>query len=171
MTRVIFFIFLCKLFGDRHGSYDRYHGHCDSRLILQPMKQPAFDIVLYDGTCHLCARSVQFIIQRDPKGHFRFAPLQSDVARQLLQQHSYEIEKVSSVLLFSKGQLHARSDAALLILRHLTGGWRLLSFLKIVPRPLRDFFYRLIARYRYHLFGKRATCLVTLPRWEERFLF
>ena len=127
-------------------------------------------IVLYDGVCNLCARTIRFIIQRDPAGYFCFASIQSTAGKALLQKYLGSATEVGSVVLIANEKAYVRSDAALLILRHLPGTWRFLSYLMIVPRPLRDLVYRLIARYRYRLFGVRATCLLTLPGWEGRFL-
>lgn len=127
-------------------------------------------IVLYDGVCNLCARTVRFIIQRDPAGYFCFASIQSTVGKVLMQKYLGSATEVGSVVLIANEKAYVRSDAALLILRHLSGAWRFLSYLMIVPRPLRDLVYRLIARYRYRLFGVRATCLLALPGWEGRFL-
>ncbi len=127
-------------------------------------------IVLYDGVCNLCARTVRFIIQRDPAGYFCFASIQSTVGKVFMQKYLGSATEVGSVVLIANEKAYVRSDAALLILRHLPGAWRFLSYLMIVPRPLRDLVYRSIARYRYRLFGVRATCLLTLPEWEGRFL-
>lgn len=127
-------------------------------------------IVLYDGVCNLCTRTVRFIIQRDPAGHFCFASLQSHIGQTFLRQYLDSTGGSGSVVLIMNGQAFVRSDAVLLIMRHLSGGWRAVAYLKVLPRSLRDFFYRLIARYRFPLFGKRATCLVALPGWESRFL-
>jgi predicted DCC family thiol-disulfide oxidoreductase YuxK len=140
------------------------------RSILRSVTKLAGHIVLYDGVCHLCTGAVRFIIKRDPSGLFRFVSLQSETGKALLRQHHVSPTEVGSVMLIVNGNSHVRSDAVLLILRQLSGGWRLLSFLRVVPRPLRDFFYRLVARFRYQFFGKRATCLVALPGSEDRFL-
>ncbi|MFM8806961.1 MAG: thiol-disulfide oxidoreductase DCC family protein [Sphingomonadales bacterium] len=127
-------------------------------------------IVLYDGVCNLCTRSVRFIIERDAVGLFCFASIQSSAGQAFLRKYLGEVTEVGSVVLIENEKVYVRSDAALLILRRLPGAWRFLYYLMIVPRPLRDLVYRLIARYRYHLFGVRATCLVALPGWEGRFL-
>lgn len=134
------------------------------------MKAATDHIILFDGICNLCAGAVQFIIKRDPEGQFSFASLQSEAGKLLLRQHQVSPSATDSVVLISKGRVYTRSDAALLILRQLSGGWKIVSYFLIVPRPIRDFFYRLVARFRYQFFGKRSDCLVSLPGWEGRFL-
>jgi predicted DCC family thiol-disulfide oxidoreductase YuxK len=140
------------------------------QAILQPVKRVVDHIILFDGTCNLCNATVQFIIKRDPKGRFAFASLQSHAGKELLRQHSLENTVPDSVVLLSAGQLFVQSDAVLRILRQLTSPWRLFSFLLVIPRPLRDFFYRLVARYRFRFFGQRSVCMHTLPGFEGRFL-
>lgn len=142
----------------------------DFRSILHLVSKLVRHIVLYDGVCNLCTRTVRFIIQRDPAGHFCFASLQSPIGQTFLRQYLDSASEAGSVVLIINGKAYVRSDAVLLIMRHLSGGWRAVAYLKMLPRPLRDFFYRLIARYRFRLFGKQATCLVALPGWESRFL-
>jgi len=139
------------------------------RAILQLLSAPSDHIILYDGFCYLCSRAVQFVLQRDPVGHFCFTSLQSEAGKSILLNYHRSNLALDSVVLISKGRVYTRSDAALLILRHLSGGWRLFSFFLIIPRPIRDLLYRLVARYRYRLFGKRVSCLIALPEWEGRF--
>lgn len=134
------------------------------------MKRTTDHIVLFDGSCNLCAGTVQFIIKRDPRGQFSFASLQSASGKSLLRQHAHAADAPGSVVLLSGGNIFLASDAVLRIFRQFSGPWRFLSFFLIIPRPIRDFFYRLIARYRFRLFGTRAVCMHSLPGWEERFL-
>lgn len=134
------------------------------------MDEYKYDIVLFDGICNFCASAVQFIIKRDPKGQFRFAALQSEAGKALLQRHSLAVSASNTVVLLSKGHVHIRSNAVLLIARQLTGPWRFLYFLFFIPPPIRDLFYRLIARSRYWVFGKKSACQLSLPGAEQRFL-
>ncbi|NDF98263.1 MAG: thiol-disulfide oxidoreductase DCC family protein [Chitinophagia bacterium] len=134
------------------------------------MKRVVDHIILFDGTCNLCNATVQFIIKRDPKGRFAFASLQSHAGKELLRQHSLGNTVPDAVVLLSGGKIFLASDAVLRIFRQFSGPWRFLSFFLIIPRPIRDFFYRFIARYRFRLFGTRAVCMHSLPGWEERFL-
>jgi predicted DCC family thiol-disulfide oxidoreductase YuxK len=129
------------------------------------------DVVLYDGSCGLCSRSVRFIADHDPAGRFRFAALGSDVATEILHGARVPAQLPDSVVLVeSDGTVRVQSDAALRILGQLRGPARHLARLRIVPRPLRDVVYRLIARTRYRVFGRRDACELPAPWFRERFL-
>jgi predicted DCC family thiol-disulfide oxidoreductase YuxK len=126
-------------------------------------------IILFDGVCNLCNGAVTFIIDRDPADYFRFAPLQSEVARRLL--HNVKADSsLSSLVLLEGGQCYTCSTAVVRIARRLRGGWPLLFGLIILPRPARDFVYSWIAANRYRWFGKRETCRVPTPELVSRFL-
>lgn len=127
-------------------------------------------VVLFDGVCNLCNHSVQFIIARDPSARFRFATLDSAVARSLLDQLGGRETLPDSIVLMDGGQLYTRSSAALRIARGLRFPWPLLYGLMVVPRPLRDMLYDLVARNRYRWFGKRDACMMPTPELKARFL-
>jgi predicted DCC family thiol-disulfide oxidoreductase YuxK len=127
-------------------------------------------IVLFDGVCNLCNRSVQYIIRRDPRGRFRFASLQSDAGRRLLEEHGLGQDAMNTVILLERGKIYSKSDAALRILRRLRGPSRFWWSARFVPRPLRDAVYDWVARNRYSWFGRRAECMVPTPDVRERFL-
>jgi predicted DCC family thiol-disulfide oxidoreductase YuxK len=127
-------------------------------------------VVLFDGVCNLCNRSVLFVIDRDPHGHFAFAPLQSDEGQRLLAAYAPGETDLSSVVLVEGGRAYTRSTAALRIARRLTGLWPLLRVFFLVPRPLRDGVYDWIARNRYRWFGREDACRVPTPELRARFL-
>ena len=127
-------------------------------------------IVIFDGVCNLCNGAVSFIIKRDPAGQFAFTPMQSPIGQRLIDKYGAKMVGVDTFLLVKHGRCFERTDAALEITKDLTGSWHLLRVLKILPRPFRDYFYRLIARNRYKLFGKRATCMVPTENVRKRFL-
>jgi len=128
-------------------------------------------VVLFDGVCGLCNRSVDYIIRHDRRGVFRFAPLQSGYGQQLLEQAGLDAASLDSLVL-SDAQGHAvRSEAVLRIAEHLGPVHRVLARLgRLVPRGLRDRLYRLIARHRYRWFGKREACGMPSPEERERFI-
>lgn len=135
---------------------------------VDPREHP---IVLFDGVCSLCAGVVRFAIARDPEARFRFAPLQSPLARALLDRHGCDPGALDTVVLVDGDGAHVRSSAALRIAAGLRGPWRALGPLLLrVPRPLRDAVYRWIARHRYRWFGRRDECLVPAPEIRSRFL-
>jgi predicted DCC family thiol-disulfide oxidoreductase YuxK len=127
-------------------------------------------IVLFDGVCNLCNGSVQFILKRDSQVRFRFASLQSEAGRSLLVEHGLDPDALSSVVVIEGGRVWQESSAALRIARHLPGAWKLLRVFTVIPRPLRDAVYRLIARNRYRWFGKSETCWLPTPELKGRFL-
>ncbi len=127
-------------------------------------------VILFDGVCNLCTGSVLFAIKRDPKELFRFASLQSEFGKSVLQKFNLSSAEMNSVLLLDRGTLYQRSSAALAIARKLNGGWPLLYGFKIIPAFLRDAIYNWIARNRYRWFGKTDACMIPTPELKSRFL-
>ncbi len=127
-------------------------------------------IILFDGVCNFCNDSVNFIIERDSKNHFKFAPLQSEIAAELMVKHRIDKEETDSIVLVQNDQAFTHSTAALKIARNLDGAWSALYGFVIVPKFIRDFFYRVFAKYRYRLFGKKDQCMMPTPGIRERFL-
>ena len=125
-------------------------------------------IVLYDGECGFCSRSVQFAFRRDPKARYRFASLQSETGRRLLREHGLP-EAVTTVVLVEDGRAFVRSTAALRIGLGLRWPWSWLAALGfVVPRPLRDAAYGWVARHRHRIAGE--ACLVPTPELRARML-
>jgi predicted DCC family thiol-disulfide oxidoreductase YuxK len=127
-------------------------------------------LILFDGVCNLCNASVLFVIDRDPSARFAFAPLQSAAAQRLLAERGHRSADLSSVLLVEGDHVYERSTAALRVARHLSGAWPLLYAFIVVPRPLRDAVYRVVARNRYRWFGREDACRVPTPELRARFL-
>jgi len=135
------------------------------------MTQPSTSaIVLFDGVCNVCNGAVQFIIRRDPAGRFRFASLQSEIGRELLQRHGLPADRIDTLVLIEDGRSYARSTAILRVIRRLKGPWPLLYAGIVIPRPLRDGLYRFIAANRYRWFGQRESCMLPTPDIRRRFL-
>jgi predicted DCC family thiol-disulfide oxidoreductase YuxK len=126
-------------------------------------------IIFFDGVCNFCNASVHFIIRHDRTGAFRFAPLQSNIGRQVLSRFP-ELQRVESIVLVEGGRCYIESSAVLRIAKQLDGFWKAIYVLKIVPRPLRDAVYRMIAKNRYRWFGKQEACMVPTKEIRERFL-
>jgi predicted DCC family thiol-disulfide oxidoreductase YuxK len=133
-------------------------------------------ILLYDGVCGLCNRSVQFILRRDRKVIFCFASLQSPISQTILARHGANPTDLDTVYLavnYSQPDeaLLARSDAVADVLRRLGGVWSFFgAVLRLIPRPLRDWGYNLVARNRYRIFGHYDTCPVPTQETRSRFL-
>ena len=127
-------------------------------------------ILLFDGVCNLCNGVVKFIIKNDKKGKFKFAALQSDSARRLLNKFGIAANDIESFVYINEGHSYRRSTAVLHVLLEIGGVWKLFYVFIIIPGFIRDFFYSIIAKTRYRIFGKRATCMVPTNDIIERFL-
>lgn len=130
-------------------------------------------VLLYDGVCGFCNRAVQTILKHDRRGEMRFAALQSEYGRAVLARHP-ELEGVDSVVLVERGpegeRVHVRSAASLRVAAYLGGWWKLFLAAHVIPTPVRDFLYNLVARYRYRFFGKFDSCLLPPPEVRARFM-
>lgn len=127
-------------------------------------------IVLFDGVCNLCNNSVNFIIDRDSAGHFKFASLQSEEGQALLQRFAYPADYLNSILLVENGTCYHSSSAALRIAKKLGRGWPLFYAFIVIPPPLRNLIYDWIAKNRYRWFGKQDHCRIPTPELRARFL-
>lgn len=127
-------------------------------------------IVVFDGVCVLCSGWVRFLLRHDRKADFRFAAMQGPVGHALMLAHGIDPSDPVSFLLVDGDAAWHDSDGVLEVLRRLGGVWRVAALLRIVPRALRDAAYRLLARNRYRLFGRRDSCVVPPPALRARFL-
>ena len=135
----------------------------------------ARSIVLYDGVCGLCDRLVQFVLRRDRYDRFRFAALQGGFAAALLRRQHLDPGDLSTVYVVvdageGSERLLAKSRAILHILGEIGGVWRLAGTLRILPARVLDGVYDVVARHRYRIFGKHATCMAPAPEWRGKFL-
>lgn len=125
-------------------------------------------ILFFDGVCVLCNRIVQLILLEEQRPVLRFAPLDGEVARARLADSP--AAGVDSVVLYSHGQCHLRSEAALLTARALGGLWGVLWIFRAVPRTVRDSAYDFIAAHRYGWFGRLDACPIPTKQQRERFV-
>ena len=130
---------------------------------------PSRPVILFDGVCNLCNGFVQFVIARDPRARFSFASLQSEAAARLAARTG-SADGRDSIVLLEDGRAFTQSTAALRIIAALGFPWMLAAALLVVPRPLRDWAYSIVARNRYRWFGKRQVCMVPTPDLKRRFL-
>lgn len=126
-------------------------------------------IILFDGDCNFCDKSVQFIIKRDFVGFYKFASLQSEIGQKLIQQYNIPTN-LDSFILVTDQKWYAKSSAALHVCKNLNGLWKIFYTLLIIPRPIRDLFYHIIAKNRYKWFGKKDHCILPSPEIRKRFL-
>ena len=132
-------------------------------------------VILYDGVCGLCDRSVRFVLRHDQRGFFRFAALQGHFAAKALAHHGKDAAQLEAMCVIAgeksrPEELLCKSDAAIFVLRQLNWPWKAAVLLKIVPRGLRDRAYDWIARRRYRIFGKLEQCRVPSEAERARFI-
>ena len=126
-------------------------------------------IVLFDGTCAFCERSVTFIARRDPAGYFRFGAAQAPEAAGLLARYGISTESARSIILIENDRVFLRSTAVLRIARRMRWPWPLATAFLLVPRVIRDGVYSLIARLRHRIAG-RQVCAVPPPELRGRLI-
>lgn len=127
-------------------------------------------VIVFDGVCNFCNGAVNFIIKRDHNDRFVFVPMQSLTAQHIIAKYKVTRVGVDTFLLVKNETCFYRTNAALEIAKELSGGWFLFGVFKIIPRPIRDYFYRLFARNRYRLFGKTEVCMVPNDDIKRKFL-
>jgi predicted DCC family thiol-disulfide oxidoreductase YuxK len=133
-------------------------------------------LLLYDGVCGLCQRTVRWMLRHDPEGRLLFAAQQQPLAAKVFARHALNIRQVDSAVLISnfatpQEHLALRSDAILGCLTVLGGAWAVLArAARLIPRPLRDAAYRWLARNRIRFFGSAALCTLPTPAERARFL-
>jgi predicted DCC family thiol-disulfide oxidoreductase YuxK len=132
-------------------------------------------VLLYDGVCGFCNRYVQMILKHDRRGTMRFAALQSEFAKAVMERHP-ALNGFDTVVLLEtvpdtgEERVSIRSTAALRVAAYLGGWWRLLLVTYAIPTPIRDCFYALFARYRYKIFGQYDRCILPPANVRSRFL-
>lgn len=127
-------------------------------------------IVLFDGTCAFCERAVIFIATRDPHAYFRFGASQSPEAAVLLAPYGLSRETTRSIILIEDGQVYLRSTASLRIAARLTSPWSWARVLLVIPTPVRDAAYRVIAAIRHRIAGKSNACEIPPPEIRARLI-
>jgi predicted DCC family thiol-disulfide oxidoreductase YuxK len=133
-------------------------------------------VLLYDGTCGLCNRIVRLLLRTDPAGRLHYAPLQSAPAQAYLRHQGLPTEDFDSLVFVpdwdapAAGAYRLRTDGALAAAAVVGGSWRLVTWTRVLPAGWRDFFYKLVARFRYTLFGGYRPAPLPNPEWEKRFI-
>ena len=126
-------------------------------------------IILFDGTCAFCERSVRFIATRD-NGYFKFGASQNPEGRALLAQYGTSREATRSLILIEDGEISLRSTAVLKIARRMSAPWRWASAFLLVPRPIRDAVYRVVAAIRHRIAGQSNACDIPPPEIRARLI-
>jgi predicted DCC family thiol-disulfide oxidoreductase YuxK len=131
-------------------------------------------IVLFDGVCVFCDGAVRWVMERDPQGLFHYATLQGELAAELRARHAEIPEDLETIVMVEQypdeERVYRDSEAIFRVLSLLDSPWRHLALLRVLPERLKDFGYRLFARNRYRLFGRRDSCPIPKPEEAPRFL-
>jgi len=128
------------------------------------------DVVIFDGICNLCSHSVQFILRHEAKPEILFASLQSPPGARLLREFNFNPDEAKTFVLISGGHAYVKSTAAIRVARQFRGAWKLLAAAWVIPRPVRNYLYDMVARNRYRWFGQLEACMVPAPEVASRFL-
>ncbi len=131
---------------------------------------PTAPLILYDGTCGLCTKAVQWILRHERDHAILFAPLQGPTAALARQRYPQIPETLESVVYVADGRAHLRSKALLHATRHLNAPWRWAYPLRILPGFLLDLGYRIVAAIRYRLWSHADACQLATPAERPRFL-
>jgi predicted DCC family thiol-disulfide oxidoreductase YuxK len=126
-------------------------------------------VILFDGTCAFCERSVRFIAARD-NGYFKFGASQNPEGQELLARYGTSREAARSLILIEDGHIYLRSTATLRVAGRLTAPWRYARVLLMVPRPIRDAVYRVVAAIRHHIAGDSNACEIPPPEIRARLI-
>ncbi|WP_205520588.1 thiol-disulfide oxidoreductase DCC family protein [Tropicibacter sp. Alg240-R139] len=125
-------------------------------------------VTVMDAHCALCARGAAWIAHNDQDQEFLIVPMQSELGQVLLEQNGLDPNDPTSWLLLERGQGRTSTDAIIRSGQKLGRKWRLLTVLRIIPRPVRDACYRVVARNRYRWFGQGDMCNMPDPEVQRR---
>ena len=129
-------------------------------------------LILFDGVCNLCNSSVLYVIKRDKKDIFLFAPLQSEIGKELINQFNVDTSNTDSILLFNpkSNTLKYKSTAAMHVTKHLGFPSNLLTIFFIVPTFIRNWVYNYVAKNRYKWYGQKESCMIPTPELKSKFI-
>lgn len=135
---------------------------------------PAFDdsapVAVMDAGCALCSRGARMIHRLDRAGNVRICPIQTPRGAALLRHYGLCPQDPASWLFIDAGVAHRDLDAVIHAGRRFGGWGRLAGLLRLLPGPLRDRLYRLVARNRYAWFGRGDFCAIPDPAFQRRLL-
>ncbi len=128
-------------------------------------------LILFDGVCNLCNASIQYIIKHDRKDVFRYAALQSEIGKKIIEQYEIDTAETDSILLYSKENgITYKSTAALKIASQLAFPLNLMIIFMVVPAFIRNWVYDFIAKNRYKWYGKKDECMIPTSELKSKFL-
>nr|WP_280114116.1 DCC1-like thiol-disulfide oxidoreductase family protein [Bosea sp. LC85] len=126
--------------------------------------------MVFDGDCVMCSQQAQFVMRHDHERRFTLTTAQGPLGQALYHRLGLPTPNFETMLLIEGGRILGRSDAVITIAAGLGWPWRIALAARVIPRPLRDRLYRLVARNRYRWFGRRETCWRPTPDMADRIL-
>jgi predicted DCC family thiol-disulfide oxidoreductase YuxK len=117
-------------------------------------------IIVFDGICHVCSGGVRFLERHRIEPSFRLIPMQAPEGKALLAEYGIDPDDPVTFLVLDQGRHFTQSDGSIHIIAAMGGLWRLVLMACMIPKPARDWLYRLLARNRYRWFGRRSSCYV-----------
>ncbi|MEC4115915.1 thiol-disulfide oxidoreductase DCC family protein [Myroides phaeus] len=128
-------------------------------------------IILFDGVCNLCDNTVQKVIKADKNDQFRFASLESEIGKQILDYIGVDRQKMDSIVLYQPGiSYYLKSQAAFKIASYLGLPYSLINIFSVFPKALTDIGYDFIAKNRYKWYGKKESCMIPNESIKQKFL-
>lgn len=127
-------------------------------------------IVFFDGVCNLCTGSVQWILKRNKKKDLYFSQIGGDTYNQIQKDIPEKFPTIDSILYYNGNVILVESEAILTLSKSLDFPYSLLTYLVVIPKFIRDFFYRFVAKHRYRWFGRSEFCLLPNEETNSRFL-
>jgi len=128
------------------------------------------NIIVFDGVCVLCNAWVKFTLHFDRQEKFHFVVAQSDLGEEIYRSLDLKSDDYDSFIVVTEGKIHTKLDGVFALFTTLGFPWKILSLGRILPLPLKNLLYDLVAKNRYRLFGKRDTCMIPTPEIRARFL-
>jgi len=127
-------------------------------------------IYLFDGHCVLCSRAVHYVLHHETSPDMRFIAITSAEGRTLAAANDIDPDNPESFLIIEEDKILRSSDAIIALGRYVGGLHKIVVIGKILPRPIRDGLYSLIAKNRYKIFGRTESCYVPTPENRDRFV-
>ena len=139
--------------------------------LIDRLLQHGWSVMLYDGDCVLCSSSVEFIAKRSSRSLLAFCAMQSDAGREALNRLGKPLHDYETVVVLERGKVLERSDATLRLFEHMLPPWPgIARRIRFLPGVMRDAFYRIIAKYRFVILGRRAECMLLADSEQRRFI-
>jgi predicted DCC family thiol-disulfide oxidoreductase YuxK len=154
--------------GDRSGPLrEPYSYRSDPAVPAFPDDRP---IVIFDGYCAMCSGFARFLLRHDGRGAYRLVPAQSRLGRALYIHYRLDPVDYETNILVEHGIAWFKSEASLRMVEGLGFPWRVAAVFRVLPHPLRERLYDMVARNRLRIFGAREVCYVSDPHYADRFL-